>query len=108
VAGVALSPDSFISSSDPDGSRPLLPDSISQAFDRLCRRLELPALTASVPTHSPNRRHPRRHPWLPTPSGVEGDVGLRPALHVTPNVTLSSETRIFHLMRIRFEVPQRP
>ena len=45
VAGVALSPDSFIFSSDPDGARPLLPDSISQAFDRLCRRLELPALT---------------------------------------------------------------
>ena len=45
VAGVALSSDSFIFSSDPDGARPLLPDSISQAFDRLCRRLELPALT---------------------------------------------------------------
>jgi len=45
VAGVDLSPDSFVFSSDPDGSRPLLPDSISQAFDRLCRRLEQPALT---------------------------------------------------------------
>jgi integrase len=45
VAGADLSPDSFIFSSDPDGSRPLLPDSISQAFDRLCRRLEQPALT---------------------------------------------------------------
>ena len=45
VAGVALSSDSFIFSSDPDGARPLLPDSISQAFDRLCRRLEPPALT---------------------------------------------------------------
>ena len=44
LAGVALSPDSYIFSADPDGSRPMIPDTLTQAFERLCRRVEQPAL----------------------------------------------------------------
>jgi integrase len=44
LAGVALSPDSYIFSADPDGARPMIPDTLTQAFERLCRRVEQPAL----------------------------------------------------------------
>ena len=40
-AVVDLSPDGYVFSADPDGARPLHPDSVTQAFERLCRRMEL-------------------------------------------------------------------
>jgi integrase len=44
VAMVPLSTDGYVFSLDPDGARPLRPDSVTQAFVRLCRRMEEPAL----------------------------------------------------------------
>jgi len=45
-----------------------------------------PGRVPLVPTHPPDRRHPRRHPRIPTPPGVEGDVGLCPAPWTSPSL----------------------
>ena len=44
-ATVDLSPEGYVFSADPDGARPLHPDSVTQSFERLCRRMEEPALS---------------------------------------------------------------
>ena len=44
-AKVGLSPEGYVFSADPDGARPLHPDSVTQSFERLCRRMEQPALS---------------------------------------------------------------
>ncbi len=44
-ANVGLSPEGYVFSADPDGARPLHPDSVTQSFERLCRRMEQPALS---------------------------------------------------------------
>jgi integrase len=41
---VTLTTDGYIFSHDVDGARPMQPDSVTQAFTRLCRRMEAPAL----------------------------------------------------------------
>ncbi|HET9733173.1 MAG TPA: site-specific integrase [Acidimicrobiales bacterium] len=40
MAGITLRPTAFVFSPEVDGSRPMRPDSVTQAFDRLCRRME--------------------------------------------------------------------
>ena len=44
LCGISLASDAYVFSEDVDGARPLRPDSITQAFTRLCRRMEAPAL----------------------------------------------------------------
>jgi len=44
-ANVGLFPEGYVFSADPDGARPLHPDSVTQSFERLCRRMEQPALS---------------------------------------------------------------
>jgi integrase len=44
MALVPVSPDGYLFSLDADGASPARPDSITQAFTRLCRRMEAPAL----------------------------------------------------------------
>jgi len=45
LCGASIGDGSYVFSMDPDGARPMRPDSITQAFTRLCRRMEAPALT---------------------------------------------------------------
>ncbi|MHB1710105.1 MAG: hypothetical protein ACYCV7_01700 [Acidimicrobiales bacterium] len=63
ATGVDVSPDGYVFSADPDGARPLHPDSVTQAFERLCRRMEQPALCQlrkTKPTAKPSDLLPPR------------------------------------------------
>jgi integrase len=46
--GVALSPDSYLFSPDPDGLRPLNPDTATQRFERMAKRLGIHATLHSL------------------------------------------------------------
>lgn len=56
AAMVPLSPDGYVFSLDPHGAEPMRPDSITQAFTRLCRRME-----AKTGEPWPYRLHDLRH-----------------------------------------------
>ena len=47
LASVPLSHDAYIFSPDPDGATPLRPDTLTQSFNRLCRKAETPARKAA-------------------------------------------------------------
>lgn len=61
VAGVQSNPEGFVFSSDVPGEVPLRPDSVTQAFGRLCRSLGMPEI----------HLHSLRH-WMVTTSLVGG------------------------------------
>jgi integrase len=59
----ALVPDAYVFSDDIDGSRPIRPDSVTQAFRRFCNQMERRAATANPPRVEtwPYRLHDLRH-----------------------------------------------
>jgi len=63
MAMVPLAENGYVFSADPDGARPLRPDSVTQAFDRLCKRMVKLAAEADPPRVEawPYRLHDLRH-----------------------------------------------
>ena len=58
---VELVPDGYVFSLLPDGSEPLVPDSVTQRFRRLAKRVGVPHTPARVPALHGHAAHRRRH-----------------------------------------------
>ena len=76
LAKVKLPADGYIFSPDVDAANPTRPDSVTQAFTRLCRRMEAPALAESAET---NRRPlgPISPQWIVGTTGSMTSVTTR-------------------------------